>query len=122
MTYPKNTPATSGSADQAVKSLTGFAEALETWCARGDINIPDRPKMARELRTVIQKAEQAAESKEAFELTKRLWLKQTDENISLRQRFRVLEGALEKIVWTPGNTNHREIAREALNQTRSGEK
>ncbi len=87
----KDTPATSGSADQAVKSLTGFAEALETWCAKGDINIPDRPTMARELRIVIQKAEQAAElQKRNDEL--HVDLRNAANNIlSLRQRVAEME-------------------------------
>ncbi len=39
--------------DAAVESLTKTADALETWCAQGEINIIDRPAMARELRIII---------------------------------------------------------------------
>src|SRR5262249_2255220 len=45
---------------EAIKDLIAIAEALETWCAHGEINIPDRPKMARQLRCLIFSAQKTA--------------------------------------------------------------
>jgi hypothetical protein len=55
MTNPKPTAAV----EDAIKSLNETAEALETWCKSGEINIPDRAKMAREIRVLIAAATRA---------------------------------------------------------------
>ncbi len=53
MTNKPSDDANPSELDEAIKSLTSDAEALETWAKEGDVNICDKPKMARELRIII---------------------------------------------------------------------
>ncbi len=130
MTHPKDTPATSGSADQEVIDEAVAAIHFRLICA-GDK--PDTDTK-RKLVTLIKTAEQAAElQKENMRLNTHLD-SYTDTVLNerkcaelyiqeLRQRVTVLEGVLKECKGYCNNAGKIiSLVNEALNQSRSGEK
>lgn len=91
----------------AEKALAKFENAKSKTTLNGNMQVY---YISIENEAAIRKALQGVdENKEAFELTKRLWLKQTDENIEIKDKVQGLLKALDVIVYKQSLTDNEKL-------------
>ncbi len=92
-TNPKDTPATSGSADQAVMEAIRRLQAFNGFVKMG-VTHHVETDYVDDVETLIQAAEQTVKLREHLRIEELECQKQCAEKEELRQRVKILEGAL----------------------------